>query len=75
MDLPFAAHFALQGEGFSCRAVVSNVELWVRCSFARLHKIGLCKARLDLAASKGLNLSVPLVGAASVAGRGYLRLS
>jgi len=33
--------FALQGEGISCRAVVSNTELWVRCSFTGLRKIGL----------------------------------
>lgn len=59
----------------SCRAVVSNVELWVRCSFAGLRKIGLCEIRLDLAAPKGLNLSVPLVSAMSVVGRGYLLLS
>lgn len=73
-DLPFAPHFPLQGEGISRRAVVSSVELWVRCSFARLCKIRLCKIRLDLAASKGLNLSVPLVSAVSAVGRGYLLL-
>lgn len=40
-DLPFAPHFPLQGEGISCSAVVSNIELWVRCSSARLCKIRL----------------------------------
>lgn len=44
-DLPFALHFPLQGEGMSRRAVVSSVEQWVMCGFARLHKIRLCKTR------------------------------
>lgn len=73
-DLPFAPHFPLQGEGISCRAVVSNIELWVRRSSARLCKIRLCKIRLVLAASKDLNLSVPLVSAMSAVGSGYLLL-
>lgn len=57
MDLLSAPSFPLQGEGISCRTLASSLELWVRCSFARLHKIRLCKMRPDLAPSKGLDVS------------------
>lgn len=63
--------FPLQGEGISCRTLVSGIELWVRCSFASLHKIRLSKIRLDLALFKGLCVSVWLMSATR---RGYFLL-
>lgn len=51
-DLPFSLHFLLQGEGISCRAVFSNVEVCVCCSSA-----GICMVKTQ---SSSLQRSEPL---------------